>query len=144
MLDGDQSGSDAVLDVVIVVGDFVGEICELGFESRLMTVDEAFTQFAEQKRIVVRAMLQYSLTAFEAQVEPVEFRVVFLEHVDYPQRLQIVLEAAEIHHAFIQRVLSRMPERCMAEVVGQADGLGQHFIQFQGARDGPGDLRDFQ
>jgi hypothetical protein len=41
------------------------------------------------------------LTAFEGEVQPVEFRVVLLELVDHPQRLQIVLETAEIHHAFV-------------------------------------------
>jgi len=38
-------------------------------------------------------MLQNSFAAFEAQVQPVEFRVVFLELIDHSQRLQIVLES---------------------------------------------------
>ena len=35
-------------------------------------------------------------------------------------------------------------ERRVAEVVGQADGLGQHLVELERARDGARDLRDLE
>jgi len=37
-----------------------------------------------------------------------------------------------------------MSERGVAQVVSERDGLGQVFIQTQGASHRPGDLRDFE
>ena len=85
LLHGDEAGADAVLHVMIVVGDLIGEIRELRLESGLLAVDEAFAEFAEQNRIVVGAMLQNSLAAFEGEVQSVEVRVVILELIDHPQ-----------------------------------------------------------
>src|SRR6266404_5778269 len=137
---GDEAGANAVFDVVIVVGDFVGEVGELRLQSGLLTVDEPLAQFPEMNRIVVRTMLQYSFAAFEAQVQSVEIGVVLFELIDHPQGLQIVLEAAEIDHAFIQCVLSGVPERRMPEIMREADRLGQPLVEAQGPRDRARDL----
>ena len=55
----------------------------------------------------------------------------------------IMIEAAGVGERGIQRLLSGMAERRMAEVVGQAKRLGQVFIEAQRASDRPADLRDF-
>ena len=124
LLHGDEAGANAILDIVIVVGYFVGKVRELRLQSGLLTVDEAFAQKPKLNRIVVRTMLQNSFATFQTQVQPVKIRVMFLEFVDYPQGLQIVLEAAEIHHAFVQCILSGMPERRMSQIMREANRFG--------------------
>ena len=69
---------------------------------------------------------------------------MLLQLVDDAQRLQVVLEAAEIRHAFVERVLAGVAEGRVSEVVGEADGLGQHLVEAQRAGDGPRDLRDLE
>ena len=49
-----------------------------------------------RRRVLQRAVLQDALAALEGQVQPVELRIALLELVDDAQRLQIVLEAAEL------------------------------------------------
>ncbi len=44
----------------------------------------------------------------------------------------------------VQHGFADVPERGMAEVVAQGDGLGQVLVQVQGAGDGAGDLAQFQ
>ena len=51
LLDADQAGADAVVDVVVVVGDLVGEIRELRLQARLLPADEALAQLAELERV---------------------------------------------------------------------------------------------
>src|SRR5450631_3498155 len=61
---------------------------------------------------------------------------MLFEFVHHTQRLHVVLEAAKIHHAFVERILARVPERRVPQVVSQANGFRQHFVQTQCARDG--------
>ena len=70
-------------------------------------------------------MLQNAFPALERQIETAKLGVALFELVHHPQRLQVVLKPAVRAHALIERVLARVSERCMAEVVRQADGLGQ-------------------
>ncbi len=44
----------------------------------------------------------------------------------------------------VQRRLSGVPERRVAQVVAQGNGLCQVLVQAQGPGDGPGDLRDLE
>jgi len=58
--------------------------------------------------------------------------------------LQVVLEAAVVLHAAVQRVLPGVAKRRVAKVVGQRDGLDQILVEPQVAGDRPGDLRHLQ
>jgi hypothetical protein len=89
-------------------------------------------------------MLENSFAAFEGQVQPIEFRIVFLEFVNHAKRLQVVFETTEIGHAVIQRILARMAEGRVSKVMGQTDGLGQFFVQVQRAGGGARYLRDLE
>src|SRR6266849_1336297 len=89
-------------------------------------------------------MLQDSFAAFETQIQPVKIGVTLLEFIDYPQGLQIVLEAAEINHAFVQGILPGVPERRMSQIVREANRLGQLFVEAQGARYGTRNLRHLE
>ena len=90
----DQSGAQAVVDVVIVVRDLVGEIRDLRFEAGLAALDEALAESPSSRALLQRAVLEDSLAGLERQVQPGERRVALLELVDDAQRLQVVLEAA--------------------------------------------------
>ena len=56
----------------------------------------------------------------------------------------IVVKPAELAQRLVQRVLSGMAKRRMADVVGQAQCLGQVFVQPQGAGNDPADLGHFK
>ena len=66
------------------------------------------------------------------QVQAVEGAVALLQRIDHAQRLQIVLEAAMVLHAGVERILARVTEGRMAEVVRERDGLDQVFVQAAG------------
>src|SRR5208282_441060 len=66
------------------------------------------------------------------------------EFVDDAQRLKVMLESAEIQHAFIERILPGMSERRMTEIVREADRLREHFVEAQRPGDGARDLRDLE
>ena len=71
----------------------------------------------------------------------VQSPAVTLEHLDHPQRMLVVAEPAPeagLERA-VQRLLPRVPERRVPEVVAEADRLGQVLVQPQGPRDGAGD-----
>ena len=89
-------------------------------------------------------MLEDALAGLESEVEAQELGVLVFQLVHHPQRLGVVLEAAVGLHAGVQCVLPGMAERGVAEVVGQADRLGEILVDAQGAGDGTGDLTDFQ
>ena len=78
------------------------------------------------------------------RLRPAKARVALLELIDDAQRLQVVLEAAEVAHALVERVLARVAERRVAEVVREADRLDEILVQAQRARDRAGDLRDLE
>ena len=88
-------------------------------------------------------MLEYALAGFETQVQAVKAAIALLQHVDHPEALQVMLEAAVFLHAGIQGILAGMPERRVAQVVGQRNRLHQVLVQAQVAGDRTGDLRDF-
>jgi len=144
LLDRDQAGADAVVDVVVVVGDRVGQVGELCLERRLAALEEPGAEFAELPRVGRGAMLEDALARLERQVEPGELRIALLELVHDAQRLQVVLEPAELAHALVERILARVAERRVADVVREADGLRERLVQAQRAGHAARNLRDFE
>lgn len=98
--------------------------------------------------VAARAVLQNALTRLEGQVQPVVIGVALFERVDHAQALQVVLEAGMRRvgraQAIVQRVLARVAEGRVAEVVRQRDGLDEVFVQPQLARDRAAELRHLQ
>ncbi len=144
LLHGDQPGAQAVVHVVVVVGDLVGEIGELRLERGLLAPEEALPHFSQLPRVAQRAVLEDALPGLEGEVQAVERGVALLEEVHDAQRLEVVLEAAVGLHAGVQRVLAGVAERRMAEIVGEGDGLGQVLVEAQAARHRARDLGDLQ
>ena len=89
-------------------------------------------------------MLDHAFERFPGQVQAVEFGIFALQPRQDPQRLGVVVEAAIVRHAVVERVLAGMAERRVAQVVRQRQGFGQFLVQAQAAADRAGDVRDFQ
>ena len=66
-----------------------------------------------------------------------------LEHVDDPQRVLVVAEAAAeaLAPAAVEHVLADVPERRVADVVPEPDRLDQVLVEPQRPRDRARDLR---
>ncbi len=80
-------------------------------------------------------MLEDALARLGGEVEA---GAVVLEQIDDPQRLLVVAEAVGEERR--ELLLAGVAERRVAEVVAEADGLREVFVQVQRAGDGPGDL----
>ena len=66
---------------------------------------------------------------------------VALEHLDHPQRVHVVLEAAAaaLAQGRVERLLAGVAEGRVAEVVAEPDRLGQVLVEAERAGDGAGD-----
>ena len=80
----------------------------------------------------------------KVRLRPEKLGIALFELIDDAQRLQVVLETAVFAHAFVERILASVSERGVSEVVREADGLGQGFIEVERPRNGAPDLRDFE
>ena len=148
LLDRDQARPQAVVDVVVVVGDLVGQVGQLRLQRGLGALQEAHAHRAQLARVRRRAVLEDAFARLEAQVQAVEVGVALFQLVHHAQALQVVLEAAglgrQLAHAGVEFVLPGVAERRVAQIMGQRDGLGQVFRQGQAARQRASDLRHFQ
>ena len=72
----------------------------------------------------------------------VQAAAVVLEHVDDPQALLVVPEAAG--HERVEHALAGVAERRVAEVVAERDRLGELLVQPQHLGDGARDLRHLE
>jgi len=92
----------------------------------------------EQRPVVLDEPCQRRL----GQIEAVEPGVMPLEFGHDAQGVAIVVEAAVLGHAGVERVLAGMPERRVAEIVAKRDCLRQIVVKPQGAGESARDLRD--
>ena len=136
----EQPGTQTVIDVVIVVCQLIGQIGQLRFERWTAPLDEPFADIAELTGIFQRAMLQYSLTGFKTQIQPVESSIALLKQIDDPQRLQIVFEPPVGLHTTIQRILAGMTKGRVPEVMRKRNRFDKIFVQLQTARDRSRDI----
>jgi hypothetical protein len=72
----------------------------------------------------------------------VQALTIVLQHVDDPQALLVVIEAA--WYQFVQHALAGVAERRVAQIVAQRDGFGELLVELQHLGDRPGDLRYLQ
>ena len=86
-------------------------------------------------------VLGEALQRLPGQVQPVPAGVTALQQGHHAQALRVVVEPAERLHRQVERVLSGVAERRVAEVVGQRQRLGQVLVQPQFSGDRAGDLR---
>ena len=89
-------------------------------------------------------MLEHAFATLECEIEAGEIGIALFELIDNAQRLQIVLETSVFPHAFVERILASVSERGVSEVMREANGLGQGFIEVERPSNGAPDLRDFE
>src|SRR3970040_1870576 len=129
---------------MIVVRDFVGNVGELRLEAGLAPFEESRAELAELARMPNGTVFEDSLAGLVGQVQPAESRVALLEQIDDTQRLQVVLEPSELAHAFVERILARVAEGRMPEVVREAHRFDEVFVETHRPGDGTRDLGDLE
>ncbi len=91
-----QSGIQAVVEVVAVIGDFVGEIGDLRLE-RGVFGDETFFHAGPVKG---RLVLGQAFEHFPREIEAGEIRIFLLQFLDDAEAVVVVLKAAVAAHQF--------------------------------------------
>jgi hypothetical protein len=139
----DETRSEPIVDVMIVVRNGIGKIRELRFETRLAASQKTLSELTELPSIVERAMFEDALARFVREIEPRKLCVALFEQIDDTQRLEIVFEPAVLAHALVERILSGVSEWGMPKIVREANSLGQRLVQAEHAGDRAPDLCDF-
>ena len=149
VLEGEETGAEAVGEVVVVVGDVVGDRRDLGLGAGVgvelevvvgVVLGEREGNLAPRSDNHGSVVLGDALERLPGQVEPVELGVVRLQPRHDLDRLGVVVEAAVGRHQRLERVLAGVAEGRVAEVVGEGDGLGELLVEAEDAGDGAGDL----
>ena len=133
----DEAGVEAIVQIVGVVGDFVGEIGDLGLEGGLVNGWPGLCGFRRAGAVLVEA-----LEDLEGEIEAGELGIFCLDQFHDAEALLIVIEAAMGAHEAVELGLAGMAERGVAEIVGEGDGLREVLIEGEGARDRAGDGGD--
>ena len=84
LLERDQTGTQAVIDIVVVVGNLIRQVGDLGFQAGLPPFQEAEADIAEFFGIFFRTVLEDALARFEGEIEAIEFGVFLLQFVHHP------------------------------------------------------------
>ncbi len=141
-----KPGAQAVVDIVGIIGDIVGNRSDLrlrsGMARQLEVVDliishHRIRQFASgigagrPTRCVDQGpvVLGQSFKRLPGEVQPVEPRISPLKFGDHPQALGVMVETAEIRHFGRQGPLAGVPERWVSEVMRQGHGFGQILLE---------------
>ena len=127
---------DRIVDVVVDVGDEVGDAHDLPFDRARAQRRRPSPTGAP--RLPFR-VLGDAVAHFPRQVQPA---AVVLEHVDDAQALLVVVEAAG--HQRVDDALAGVAERRVPEVVAERDRLGQLLVQAQHLGDRARDLRHLE
>ena len=128
---GDEPQFDGIVGVVGVVGDRVGGINDLRLD---------------QRRRCGAVLLPRGLGVehLAGEIQAWEARVADLQKLHDAERLRVVVETAFVSQQFGKRVLAGVPQRRMADVVGQGQRLDQVFVEGQAAGERSGDTRHLQ
>jgi hypothetical protein len=74
-------------------------------------------------------VLEDALPGLVHEVEAVEVGVALFEQIDGAQGLQVVLEAAEVLHAGVERLLAGVAEGRVPQIVGEGHGFGEILVE---------------
>src|SRR5579864_8395574 len=89
-------------------------------------------------------MLDQALQRLPGQVEAFESRIAVLQAGDDRQRLGVVVEAAVAGKAAVERLLARVAERRMTEIVAQRAGFREILVKAECPGERAGDLGDLE
>jgi hypothetical protein len=84
-LDGDQPGTQAIVDIVAVIGNFIGEVGQLCFQRRLLFFDKPAPEIAQFSSILERTMFDNAFTRFKGQVKAGGFRIAVFQFINNAQ-----------------------------------------------------------
>jgi len=106
-------------------------------------VDEAHDLPLERRRLAQPRVVQDPVPRLGGQVQPAP---VPLQHLDDPERVLVVAEAPPeaLRQHLVQRLLARVPEGRVPEVVPERDRLGEVLVQPERAGDRAGDARGLE
>ncbi len=136
---GEEAGLDAVVEVMAVVGDFVGEVGDLGFEAGVGEVELAVGGGGVAGGVVFGE----AFADFPGEVESGELGVFVLEEFDDAEALAVVFEAAGVGHELVEGLFAFVAEGGVAKVVGKGDGFGEVFVEVECLGEVSGDGGDF-
>ena len=140
LLDREHDRIEAVVDVVIVVGDLVHEIDELRLEGGRLAARVLFGRL----RIRVGLMLDDALAHFPGEIQARIVGRASFEGLQHAKGLTIVLEAAVILHQLGHHPFAGVAERRVPEIVAEHQGLDQLFIKSEDPGGGASDLCAFE
>ena len=129
---GDDACAESVGEVVVEIGNGVGDSHNLRFEREVV--------FERRYKIAARlGMPENALPDFVRKVKPAPLSFYTLHDV---KALPVVSEAAGQN--LVQLVFTDMPKRCVSKVMPKPYRLGEVFIEIERARDGARNLADFE
>ena len=146
VVETEEAGSQTVVDVVVVVGDVVGDGGDLRLKARPGVERKIVSRgvFADRhrQRLFPRAdqravVLDDAFQRLPGQVEAVIGRLAALQLRQQAQGLRVVVEAVIVPHAVDEHVLAGVAEGRVAEIVRERDGLGEILVELEGAGDRP-------
>jgi hypothetical protein len=138
VVQGQQSCADAVVEVVIEVGDAVGDAHNRRFEV------DGLLGFVGGEVGTPFGVPDDALAYLVRQVQPAP---VFFDAVHHAQALLVVAEARGgdiFAQDCVQRLFACVSEGGVSEVVREGDRFSEVFVEAQGAADRAGDLRYLQ
>jgi hypothetical protein len=143
LLDREQAGFVAIVQISGVVGDLVGEVDQLRFERRPQ-IQKILGKLGMVFGLVVARVFDDAFAHFKSQIQPAKRGVAEFKVLDDAERMQIVVERkAMLAHSGVERFFTGMAKWRMAEVVDQRQRFDQVAVQAELRGDGAGDLRDF-
>ena len=120
----DEPRADRIIDVVVDVGDLVGEADRLALE---------------RVRMARGAVIQDTVAHLLCEVQT---PAVLFQHLDDTDTLLDVRES--LMAEAVQHMLAAVSERGMAEIMAEGDGLDEVLVQAKCLAEGTGNLADLQ
>ena len=120
---------------MVDVGDDVGDTDDVAFQREGARLRAA----AQQLALLALGVFEDAVAHFDGQVEAAP---VVLQLFHHAHRLAVMIEAAL--DQLVQRRFAGVAERGVSEVVAEADGLGEDFVEAQRLGNGARDLRHLE
>jgi hypothetical protein len=140
----EDAGIEAVVEVGGEVGDFVGEVDELGFEGREL-IEEVVGELGVVGCGVIARVLDDAFAQAESEVEAAESGVALLEPGDDAQGVEVVVKGeAVVAEGAVEGLFAGVAKGRMADVVGEGEGFGELGIEAEGAGKGACNLDDLE
>jgi len=142
--EGEDAGFEAVVQVGGEVGDFVGEVDELGFKGRELA-EEVFGEFGVGGGGVVAGVLDDAFADGEGEIEAAKGGVSLLKPGDDAEGVEVVVEGEVIGvEAVVEGLLAGVAEGRVADVMGQGKGFSQLDVEAEDGGESARDLGDFK